>query len=373
MMVYCQGTYGERVEQSKEAVKRLAPHVDRVVLIVDETVNEQQKKELKEINGNVEVYFHFWNDNFPEMRNHYLEKLQHGDWCIVSDPDEWFGKKFCQEARNICKYGDEKGFNLLLINSRDIEHHQDGPNTEMRSTFYKNLIFKFAIGTVYRGCGVQKNVHEILDLSSKGNTARLSDDYYYEHHKFIHEVWERAMRNVYIGGGGNNVGDVNASWKPLKDICTKLNINEWRSLRAYMRKGQVDPELIKWLNDNRKQGYDWQNEMCDCWRWYFKFLHPEENMGKLDVLPADEKTKEETETMKFVEDTYLKILGRHADTEGKQAYTKLILDGKIKNEQLEGHLKKSAEYISLHQAQAPMDMIKALATKIIEIVESMKK
>lgn len=52
-----------------------------------------------------------------------------------------------------------------------------------------------------------------------------------------------------------------------------------------------------------------------------------------------------TEIEKFVDDTYLKILQRHADDEGLQVYTEHILEGRLQREDLERILRESAEYM----------------------------
>lgn len=50
------------------------------------------------------------------------------------------------------------------------------------------------------------------------------------------------------------------------------------------------------------------------------------------------------EIEKFVDDTYLKILRRHADDEGLRLYVEHISEGRLKREDLEGILKVSEEY-----------------------------
>ena len=339
MIVYCQGTYDERVGQTLEAIKRLGkPNVDRVVIITDQSVSDDQEQQLRD--AGAEVYKHQWNDNFPEMRNHYLEKVQDGDWVIVSDPDEWFGEKFATDVRKLCAEADERGIRLLLINSHD-QSIVDGEITcDNKSSYYKNLVFKYKPGTRYEGVGTCKTVHERLIQTAMGSEAKLPDEYFYTHRKEQWEVWERATRNLWASGGGNNVGDRNPSWKKLKEIAAGLGINDWRGLRDYMRKGDIDSKLREWLHENRQMGYDWQNEMVDAWRWYFVYLHPEENVDGLQPLPAKDVRSDE---MAFVEAAYMKILGRHADTEGKEHYSDMLSRGEITRQDLINALANSEE------------------------------
>jgi len=342
MIIFCQGTYGERMWQTKECVKRIRPFVDRAVIICDETVSEEDLDWLKD--KQCEVYVYPWNDNFPEMRNHYLDKCQDGDWVIVSDPDEWFCKDFCNDLRSIVAEAQNDNITLLGINSRDVMHESNddrySEENAVKSNFYKNLIFRFVHGTRYEGCGKSANVHEVLLL--KGAHRNLPDKYYYTHHKYPWEVWERAMRNVYIGGGGNNMGDGNPQWTRLKSITSKLGLHSWREVRDYMRKGNIDDSLKQWLIDNRRDGFDYEHEMMEGFRWYFEYLHPEENTDGLEVLPSNNTR---AKTMRVVEESYLRLLGRHASQMEKERYVDLISNGSLSVSDLAVVLTTTPEYI----------------------------
>jgi len=149
------------------------------------------------------------------------------------------------------------------------------------------------------------------------------------------------MRNVFIGGGGNNLGSRNEEWNDLKKTCSSLGIQRWDQLRAYMRKGNVDQKLKDWLISNRADGMDYHHEMMEGFRWYFEYLHPEENTG--NWKPID-KMSDDQKIMRFVEDKYREVLGRHADQEGKEHYTREIRSGRIRKQDLDGIFKGSEEY-----------------------------
>lgn len=717
MIVGCQGTYGERIEQTVEGVKRLRPYVDRMVVIVDESVTEEQRQRLRD--AGCEVYFEPWQDSMVKMRNAYLKRCQHGDWVIVSDPDELFCEEFCKDVRELTKRAEERGIGLLLINSHDITKKLDGTVSETVSDFFKNLCmpgesfvyanpvpkrisditvgdyvlgmdgyckvletfkrpyrgriikikprflpefsvtpehpvlalkyrkhwnarnlrainmtermrrfryekafyraedlsrgdllvfprfritrpirkidlrkysgeqvyirnttirhwhdplsrelpryipinkdsmfifglyvaegwtnknsirfglnlkeedtvrkvrelmekifkvntqvsiprenrdeiviifssnthvnffneefgngagnkkipkwileaprhlleaflngymlgdgtnnstqgrtvsktlvwqlclaysklgllpsifelentgygegnkiyqftinykprknsywlrddeflvpitkitsyeyegnvynletasntylapailhncFKYEGGVHYEGVGEVKEVHEMLVLPPGTRQAALPRKYYYEHVKGEHEVWERAARNVFIAGGGNNVGTRNKSWRPLREICDDLGLTNWPKAREYFRRGNIDSRLKKWLWDNRYEGFDYQHEMMEFGRWYFEYLHPEEAEG---WKPVTELTPgSPAEVMRFVEQTYLDVLGRHADQKGKEAYTRAILADQLRREDLPAVLRQSPEYQERFQEEA---------------------
>ena len=353
MIVGCVGVYGERIDQATVCIKRLRPHVDRYVVIVDESVTEDQKQRLRALG--CEVYFHPWEDSMVKMRNQYLEKCQTEDWILVHDPDEWFCEKFCEDVKEICTEAEKDDLALLLINSHDITYQEDGTKAESVSDFFKNLIFRKMEGTHYEGVGEVKDVHESLIIPGLTRAVRLpKETYWYEHVKYWHEVWERAARNVFLAGGGNNVGEGNPSWRPLRDICDDLGLDTWPKAREYFRKGDIDPRLKQWLWDNRFEGFDFDHEEMEFGRWYFEYLHSEEREF-IDVVwePVHEiPVGSLVEVMRYVEQTYLKVLGRHADQAGKESYTNAILEGLIRREDLPDMIRGSAEYKG--RARAPI-------------------
>ncbi|MBA7710450.1 hypothetical protein ES703_119393 [subsurface metagenome] len=150
-----------------------------------------------------------------------------------------------------------------------------------------------------------------------------------------------------MAGGGNNVGEKNPAWKGLRKICDQLELDTWPKARAYFRQGNINSTLKEWLWTNRYEGFDYHHEMLEFGRWYFEYLHPEEKTfrdGRVwePVLELVEGTA--PEVMRFVEQTYMDVLGRHAEQTGKDAYAQAILQGAIKRDDLPTVLKQSPEY-----------------------------
>jgi len=352
MIVACIGLYGERVEQALVGIRRLRPHVDRYVVVVDETVTEEQKQLLH--TEGCEVYFHPWEDSTVKMRNQYLQKCQHGDWVIVHDPDEWFSETFCENVRKITADAEKiPGTVILLINSHDTTRRLNGTIDSSKSSFYKNNCFHYNTDMYYRGVGegeeeFKAGWHEILTGPvGQLKTIQLPDEYWYEHVKEEQEVWERAMRNVFICGGGNDRRESNPSWKPLRELCEALGLDSWPKLREYMRKGGVDPGLKEWFWENRFEGMDYDHEEMEGGRWYFEYLHPEEAAfpdGRVWKPILEVQKGSPVEVMRYVEETYMEVLHRHADQQGKEVYTKAILEGRLQREALPMVLQQSPEY-----------------------------
>jgi len=387
MIVYCQATYLERKDQTLEGLRRIWPYVDRCVIVAPE--NPEEWPEL--VGGGphpkppkVEYHQEEWTDDFPAYRNKYLSHVKEGDWVIVADPDEWFSESFCQNLRTLLEKVEKEKIGLILINSHDFTDQPDGSVSETKSTFYKNLIFRYTKTVHYQGVGEAKNVHETLILPPGTRSGQLDDVYFYEHHKKWWEVWERAARNVWIGGGGNNVGEKNPSWKPLRQISEDVydrteeihtSLKTWPQARAYFRKGRIDTKLKEWLWENRFEGFDWQHEMMEMGRWYFEYLHPEEakfSDGRIWKPVTEVAPGSPPEVASFVEQTYLKVMGRHADDAGKKHYTSMILKGEISRDALPGILKQSPEYREKHPEETervkmnvPVDVDLRLTAQII--------
>jgi len=350
MISFCQMTYDERLDQTLTCIKRVSPYVDRCVIIVDQSIvdsgvpgstvisqyTSHTVDKMNEINGynNTTIVFSKWEDLWPKQRNVYLGETR-DDWILVSDPDELFCEELMQDVRSIVADVDAKGITQLLVNSHDISHDADGETRTAISTFHKALIFKNTPDVKYTG-----TVHETL----LGNWKPMALDpkYYYEHSKFYWEVWERAARNVFCGGGGNNSGVANRSWTPLRELCKELELYHWAEARAYFRKGKVDPRLIQWLYDNRFDGTDYEHEMMEFGRWYFEYLHPEENT--INWAPLKQHTIMDR-IHQTVYDDYLDILGRHPDPPGLEQYAQALESGALTRVQFRQILRSSDEFI----------------------------
>jgi hypothetical protein len=340
-IVYCMTFYEERMPQVKRCIEQVRPYVDRCVLVYDDTVTEESKKWLEQ--WNCELYYRKWDNHFSKQRNAYLEHVNEGEWVLVSDPDELFCMELLKDLHTICLEAEKRGINILGINAHDITIQLDGTITETVSDWFKQLLFKYEEGVRYVGC-----VHETLLPGVHGwRPANLDRRYYYEHVKSMVEIKERGARNVFCGGGGNNVKDRNPMYVELHKWADKHGIKEWPALREYIRKGNIDPELLEIIIKHRNDsGWDWENESRDFFLW-LKAIHPD-LLKDYESTPQPPSKGSPPEVMAYVEEQYLKILGRNADDVGKQAYTKQILEGKIKREDLPKILMGSQEYRTKH-------------------------
>lgn len=356
--VYCTIASPDRLDELIIHLSRIKKAVDRIVVICNNLgdVKKWDPKGLDILHElGAETYEREWNGSFPDARNEYIQKTQHGDWLIVSDSDEHFSDSFIDEIDTVLDQMNKRKKLYARINAHDLTYPFNYDRTidplpkELISEHMKLLIFKHLPHMHYTGIGETKAVHEMLmPPPPQEYIMDLPKHYWYVHIKQEQEIWERALRNVYIGGGGNNAGEHNKSWMPLLKICHSLKINSYFELDEYMKKGETDFLLRKWIIDNRQKGMNFEDEMVDIFKYYFYYLHPEEKPNGIDVI-EELAVGSLAELMKFVGEMYLEVLGRHASDDERFHYADLIQKDKIKRVDIEEILKDSSEYKNRHR------------------------
>lgn len=356
-IIYCQATYDQDFQDTKKCVERVSPHVDYTIIVEDGSLNHEQKEWLKKHGCTVKtVGFH---DNLPEYRNTYIQEAKKIDpwgWVLVSDPDELFCEEFCEEIKNIVDALEEQGYNMAGINCHEafksvewldnLDLLKESPGGYRESTFYKNLLFKLSPNLRYEGVGVTKTVHETWHAPDiPWRSVNLDKRFYYVHRKSALKIWRNAARNVFMGGGGDNLGNLIPEFRELREICRKLGINKWQQYEAYLKKGNVATQLKNFLiKCLTLPATNWGTEYREMAKWYFA-MHKEETtpeiMEKIKTLPP---MPVESEIEAWVTKCYFDVLGRHPDEMGKRAYTEQILAGRIRREDLPRILMESQEY-----------------------------
>lgn len=344
-IVYCMAIYGERYIQVLACLNRVRTYVDRCVIVVDDSVTEDEKIQLRQ--WGCSIRYRKWDNHFSKQRNEYLEGVNEGEWVLVSDPDELHSQSLMDDLKKIVTQAEEREINILGINAHDITTELDGTLTETVSNWHKQLLFKFEEGVRYVGV-----VHETLLPGVHGwRAADLDKHYYYEHIKSMVEIKERGARNVFCGGGGNNVLDKNPMYIELHAWANTHGIKDWAEIRKLVRFHPHHSDQWKELRDiivkhRNDSGWDWENESRDFFLWC-KALHPRE-FQSWEATPKPPSSGSPPEVMAYVEEQYLKMLGRNADDAGKQDYTQAILQGRIPREGLAKILMESKEYKQKH-------------------------
>jgi SAM-dependent methyltransferase len=361
--VYCTMSSPDRFDELIDHIIRIyqSKAFDRIVVVCNNLGQTKRwsKEQLESLhNYGVETYEREWNNSFPDARNDYIQKCQHGDYIVVSDTDEHFNDKFLSDIDKIFNQMNNQKKIYARINAHDKTYpynwkKDDSEPPELVSGHMKLLIFKYIPGLHYQGIGETKNIHEtLMPPPPRDFVIDLSKEYYYVHTKTEQEIWARALRNVVTGGGGNNAGEHNKAWKPLLEICSNLNIHTYYELDDYLKAGNIDQILKDWIIQNRQMGMNYENEMVDIFKYYFYYLHPEEKPVDIDII--DELDPHGLAAlMSFVGDQYIEILGRHASDKERYSYAIAIIEGRLTKDELAEIFRQSDEYKQKHQSLVP--------------------
>lgn len=357
-IIYCQATYDQDYQDTLKCVERVSPYMDYTIIVEDGTLTLEQKQKLESY-PNVKVKTVEFKDNLPEYRNAYLEEAKKIDpyaWILVSDPDELFSESLMKDIRLIVAELEKNGYNMAGINCHEYFEHvewldkldllKETPGGYRESNFWKNLLFKLSPHLRYQGVGKSKTVHETwYSPDMPWVPVNLPKEYWYEHRKSALKIWRNAARNVFMGGGGDNLGDLIPQWRELRQICNELGITSWRQYEEHIKKGNINPKLKNFLIKCLSlPATNWGTEYREMAKWYFALHKNEVTPEILEKIKAPPPMPKQSEIEAYVTQCYFKILGRHPDEQGKAFYTKAIMEGKMPKEALPQMLMNSQEY-----------------------------
>ncbi len=269
-IAFCQATYSRDFEETKKCIERVSPYVENVVISYDQTLTAKQVEWLED-NKNIEKYKlelvkYEWQDNMPEMRNSYLNKAKElgVDWICVSDPDELYSEELCRNLREFIEKYDHLGCNMIGVPCRDeftnigwldnLDLAKEQPGGK-ETDFWKPILILKVSGNrddiKYEGVGKEKNVHETVVSYGKVKSINLDKKYFYTHKKNALKIWRNAARNMFISGGGDNVGDENTLWTELRSLCKEMRIDEWSGENGFEK--FIEKGMDKWFRGKEKE------------------------------------------------------------------------------------------------------------------------
>lgn len=381
-IAFCQWTFNRDFNETKLCIERVSPHVDAVIINYNKPITEENLKWLIDNLKIHKIYFLLteFKDNFPEQRNIYLEKAKKlgMNWICVSDPDELYSEKLAKNLRTLINTYDKDDYQVISVPCQDqfdcvewldkLDLLKECPAGYRETNYWKPmLIFKLFDDIKYEGVGVEKNVHETLNTRYKRRTINLPKEYFYVHKKSSLKIWRNAARNMFIGGGGDNVGSKNILWTELKQFCSKININNWNVFEKFINEGfssyiinNINTDIVKHIRENPLDLKDeWRlwlesalkasptkegTETRETAKWYFA-LHKDEVDKRIDdLIKKVPELSQETELENYVTQMYYQLLGRHPDEGGKHYYVNRILNGEIKRTDLINIFRNSDEF-----------------------------
>jgi len=270
--------------ETKECVDLVSPYVDKVVLVDGGSIDDSMFwfRNLESEDSDFHYFLHPWTENFSRQRNNYLKRARevigHDNfYCLVSDPDEFFEPETLAALPKIVDACEAGGYNMASFRCRSVTLKYDEVVWENLDEYWKGLLLKWYPDLKYVG-----NPHEGIDMP--GGQRILRTNYEYRHQKQENVIWKRGMRNLYTGGGGPNLSDSNKLWVELKYIIKDEYGKElgWHEFHDELMRANVGPKLKEWLIRVRKEdGYDGSSEHRECYKYYFRMLHPEEEPEEL--------------------------------------------------------------------------------------------
>lgn len=278
-IVYCMMTQN-RLLETKHCIDLVEPYVDHVV-VVDGGSTDDSLFYLRNREG-VNMFVHPWEDNFSSQRNNYVRRARevvgHDDfWILVSDPDEWFEHDTLAMLTELQDDCERSGRNMVMFKCRSVTLKGDVRVWENEDEYWKGLFFRYTPETRYSG-----NPHETLHLTGGQRPIRV--DFKYEHVKQENVIWHRGFRNMYVGGGGPNLGSRNPLWVELKEAVKEVygSSLQWHEFDKALLRGNLDQKIKDLLIKFRlEDGYDGSSEMRESYKLYFRIYHPEEEPEEL--------------------------------------------------------------------------------------------
>lgn len=282
-IVYCMMTQNSLLE-TKKCIDLVSPYVDKIV-VVDGGSNDDSifwLRNLDSADPDFHFFIHPWKDNFSGQRNNYLKRAREvvgtdNFYVLVSDPDEFFEHNTLVNLYTVQEECENKGYNMASFRCRSVTLKYDVRVWENLDEYWKGLFLKWHPDLMYTG-----NPHE--GISMPGGQKILRTNFIYEHVKQENVIWHRGTRNMYVGGGGPNLGSRNALWVELKRTVKEVYGKElgWHEFDKKLIQGNLDPKLKDlFIKFRLEDGYDGSSEMRESYKLYFRIYHPEEEPEEL--------------------------------------------------------------------------------------------
>ena len=233
------------------------------------------------------------------------------------------------------------------------------PDDIVETNDHKYMLMKCYPDLVWGGGGRTKNVHTTWGSPSHPwNAANLQPEMWYLHRKTPLQVYSSAARNMFVSGGGANLGDINDMWVELKAMMKDLEVKTWPELERFVQSdddaGQWAPyhhtpqiaKLIDWIARAltwKATDYGTETRQTALWVifWHRDLLDvPAIAAGIKNPPKVDEAVRLE----RFVQSKYVEVLQRWPDKQGLDSYIRKIKSGELEEKHLDAALRESSEY-----------------------------
>jgi glycosyltransferase involved in cell wall biosynthesis len=275
-----------RLEELQKNIRHHAPYVDRVIVSdgdsTDGSLEWLRSDEAKSMNVEVVVEKQYrmpHGDHTPIARNPYLRMLDTG-WMLCTDTDEFVEEEACRKLHHFAERAEAAGYDEVRFQARDIWTYETGEMTDnLAETYWKQDMFvKIVPNMSYVG-----HTHSGLSRPGTGRWAKAQgQDGRFLHYR--HEKSERMMiRNssyLYWTTCGNAQNRTDSPvWIQFHEMMSKYGFEDWHEFNKAMEKGGLPDEIKDWMIDHRNAD---NPEEAAYFIYYFVWLHPAENIDKLN-------------------------------------------------------------------------------------------
>ena len=260
----------DRLESVRHNLMRVLPFVDAAV-IVDNGSTDGTRAWLRTLAPKVLLVERVWNDSFVGARNAYMEAVEEiareserPTILCTSDDDELYSDGLLRDLRRIAEEIFLDDVNFLRVRVKDTETDWQGEVIRSQlGEWQKPLIYVWEPDIRYVGVN-HSEVHENLFIPSGVRRRVLADvngTYFYEHRKKYGEIWPRAIRNAFAGGGGMNLGELCPWWRDFQGLVREeTGANTSDAFVRFLRDApQLPPRLAEFFIAKRLLGTQWDS------------------------------------------------------------------------------------------------------------------
>lgn len=248
-----------------ETARVVRGHVDEFVVQADDFTEDDWKAMEDAYPGLVRVVYP-WKEDFSDYRNHMVNACT-AEWVLSLDHDEIPTPELAEGLRGVVEEAARKRANMVGFYAITEIRSPDGTKRSWEGSGKDGMLIT-RMPDAYRG-----DVH--VWMGNKRWTPHQST-LRYKHVKTDDELVERAVRNIFMGGGGDTWKDTHERssplWRPMRDWCANnLGITEYKGFLAYLR-GPVDPWMTDWIQKAAAQ--PWHDDEYRAILKYYNKHHP---------------------------------------------------------------------------------------------------
>jgi glycosyltransferase involved in cell wall biosynthesis len=279
-IIYCILTLN-RLHRLKKAVKRVAPWVDRTIVVdgfsTDGTVEWLQGDECRELGVEwnlIEQHLYQYGNHNPDKRNPYIRLAGDEGWILVMDDDEYLYEDACRNLYSLAMDAEEHGCDGVMFKPHDLWYKEDGSILRdiKHTDYWSPMFWKIYPGQKYVG-------HTHVRIERPGAIDRwIKTDYYYEHVKTERRMWQNSTQNYWttVGLATNNTDD--KTWLDFHELMDYNGFKDWHKFHEVMKLGHIPYSIKDWFIEHRNAE---NPEEASWFVYYFNFLHPAENVDNL--------------------------------------------------------------------------------------------